>query len=134
MHCPKCGRPVEQEGVTCRCGASLEEWQKGAYNEAAAEESWKESIEKTPLKWYKFLINFSLFVGALMFLSNARMSIEGIIFTGMEDSHLAPELLAEFPKLKVAGMILCAAYVALAVFAVITRFKLAQFRENGPEC
>ena len=70
------------------------------------------------MKWFKFMINFALWIGAI---SNLVVGIQ----------HLFPGSIALIgPKwLNVLyGVALC----ALAVYQVSTRFALAKFKSNGP--
>ncbi len=76
--------------------------------------SYAAPIGAYPMKWYKFLIYFALWAGAITSLSNAgnMMMIFG------DDNPI--------------GVIFMIGHLIAAVVSVIARFRLAKFRRNGP--
>ncbi len=81
------------------------------------------------LKWYKFIIYFQLFAGALVSLAVGFGSIMGWKYGGEQQ---AARVYAEFSGLRMVDIIVCFLYVALAVMSVAVRQRLAAFRQNGP--
>ncbi|MBR5239177.1 MAG: hypothetical protein IKW04_01200, partial [Clostridia bacterium] len=80
-----------------------------------------------PMKWYKFLIYFSLFAAAVLNLSTGIQLLTGAHYQG--DAELVYEV---FAGLKSVDMMMGIASIAFAVFALYTRFQLSGFRKNGP--
>ena len=70
------------------------------------------------MKWFKFMINFALWVGAI---ANLVVGIQHLFPRSIE--VIGPKWLNVF-----YGAALC----ALAVYQVSTRFALAKFKSNGP--
>lgn len=69
------------------------------------------------MKWYKFLIYFALFAGAVLNCVMGIMALSGKIY-----------------EAKLWAIIYGLALVGLAVFAIVTRFLLAKFKKSGPIC
>ena len=117
--CPVCSSIVGDEDSRCpQCQADL-----------------SAGIPKAeyPMKWFKFLIYFSLFAGALLNLSNGINYITGNIY--MIEINVSAEIVYGFwwQGLKTADIIYGALMIASAVVAVVARFKLAKFKEDGPK-
>lgn len=83
-----------------------------------------------PMKWYKFLINFLLFASAVLNLINGFRYLTGAIY-----GDVNPELVyAFFDGLKPLDMVVGVACIALAIFAIYTRMRLANFKKDAPKC
>lgn len=85
------------------------------------------------MKWFKFLIYFSLFFAAFInFTSQGLFYLTGAVYT-MADTD--PDLVYLFyDGLKVADVAFGIAGILLAVFSIFTRFRLAKFKKDGPIC
>jgi len=80
-----------------------------------------------PMKWFKFLIYFALFASGILNL------ISGIqMVTGSQYGDLASDVYDYFPGLQSVDIICGLLSIALGVLLIYTRFRLAQYRANGP--
>ncbi len=82
------------------------------------------------MKWYGFVINFQLFVSALFGLYNAYQYLTGRIYA--LDSVSVSQIYSYFRGLRALDIVMGIAYIALAVFAIVTRQALAKLRKQGP--
>ncbi|MBP3378102.1 MAG: zinc ribbon domain-containing protein [Clostridia bacterium] len=112
--CVSCGRPVEAQPV------------QATY---VGDDGLVQPVPK--MKWYKFLIYFSLWAGALLNIGNGLMALQGMQYeTG---SEVTAELVyAMFDGLKTLDVLYGAACIALAVYMIVIRFRLAGYYKNGP--
>ncbi len=80
-----------------------------------------------PMKWHKFLIYFSLWLGAIMNL------IFGIVMlAGGQYGGYAAYVYEAFPVLRVVDILMGLVMIALAALCVVARFALAKYRRKGP--
>jgi len=77
------------------------------------------------LKWHKFLIYFSLWISALSAVSQGINFYSGGLY---EDSAAA---YAYYQGLEKLDTVMGLMYIALGIFIIISRFKLARWRENA---
>lgn len=145
MQCPKCRAAMPNGAKYCtECGAklpvqpdSVPNVPQPAIQEAPAYEEQPVMTEAPPaqelqpceMKWYKFLIYFALWAGAIVNLIDSLQFFTGSILG--DDVEI---LYAYYPLLKVLNLAFALILVAYAVFAIYTRYRLAQFRQNGPAC
>lgn len=119
--CPKCYLPLGDYDDSCpNCGANtpLEEGERPV---VLADDS------DTPMKWFKFIINFQLFATALFGLYTAYQTYTGAQYNGNMDL-----VYALLPDLKTADMIYLIVCVVLAAFAIFVRFQLSGYYQRGP--
>lgn len=126
--CQYCGSQIPDDSKFCpNCGANVE-----VSNIQAASfqmnESMDERKQKMPMKWYKVLIYFALFTGAIMNISTGVRSL-----TGMQYGDNSTLVYAYFSSLKTIDIIMGVACIALGIFAIIVRQKLAHFKSDGPK-
>lgn len=81
------------------------------------------------MKWHKFLIYFALWLGALQNIGAAAANMTGSAYGDSVDY-----VYAFFPGLKILDVAFGICTLALAVFNIYTRYRLARFRRNGPAC
>lgn len=95
-----------------------------------------EPIVQYKMKWFKFLINFSLFFGAFINLVNGFNYITGGIYFAQTDGRVTAEMVySTFGSgLKVLDVIQGVLLIVMAGFAIYTRFRLAKFKVNAPLC
>ena len=80
-----------------------------------------------PMGWYKFLIYFALFASCVL---NALSAIG--MFSGMIYGDASGLVYAIFGGLRIVDILYGLVMAAMAVLAILTRQKLAQFRKDGP--
>ena len=145
MQCPKCRAAMPNGAKYCtECGTKLPVQPDSVPNvpqpsiqEAPAYEAQPVMTEAPPaqelqpceMKWYKFLIYFALWAGAIVNLIDSLQ-----VFTGSILGDDVEILYAYYPLLKVLNLAFALILVTYAVFAIYTRYRLAQFRQNGPVC
>ncbi len=79
------------------------------------------------MKWFKFLIYFSLWAGAVLNLINGVMLLTGGVYDGQADF-----VYDTLDGIQTIDMIVGFLSIALAVFGIYTRFRLAGYYKNGP--
>ena len=81
-----------------------------------------------PMKWYKFVIFFQLFAMAVLnFISGLSA------FMGGQYAGLADTVYEAFPSMLPVDVIYGSAVMALAVFALVVRSRLANWKSSGPK-
>ncbi|MGN0171554.1 MAG: zinc ribbon domain-containing protein [Acutalibacteraceae bacterium] len=85
-----------------------------------------------PMKWYKFLIYFSLFAGAVINFIQAIFLLTGVSYT-LEGLN-AEVAYSYFPAMQILDYMMAAARIALVVLCLTARFLLAKYREKAPFC
>ena len=125
--CRNCGAQIEDHRDVCpACGAKYETEMP---RETLQADAGNDEIGSFPMKWHNFLM-VALIIGAIYSAYNGICLAAGMQYrdAGFE----AYEVYREFPGLQVADQGAGIATVALAVFQIIVRNRLNQFRENGP--
>ncbi len=84
-----------------------------------------------PMKWHKFLINFSLWAGAVMNVGSAIMTLTGAHY-GVSSDEVAM-IYRFYDGLKIVDVLMGLACLAVAALLIVTRFSLAGFKANGPK-
>lgn len=82
-----------------------------------------------PMKWFKFLIYFGLFAGALLNLVNGSIQLTGEQYGGYKEF-----VYSRFAALQAVDIIFGILLILLAILGVYTRFQLSSYRRNGPTC
>lgn len=77
--------------------------------------------------WYKFLINFALWLGAIANLAMGVAYLTGLIYSG--DKELVYSVFTSIKYYDTAYGIGCC---LLAVLQIVARFSLAGYKKNGP--
>ena len=87
------------------------------------------------MKWFKFLIYFSLPVGAALNFFNGILFLSGQIYTAQTGAQVSPEMVyLVYPGMRAADILYGLFIFAIAGFAIFTRFQLAKYKANGPKC
>lgn len=82
------------------------------------------------MKWFKFLIYFGLWAGAILNFVNGIRQITGSIYLS---EGIKPDLVYKtFPSLKGVDIFFGLIFCAFAVFQIVTRFYLAGFKKSAP--
>lgn len=132
--CPKCGRlieePITNESVNCE--------QQKTYSEGIP--PW--TTDDFSMKWYNFLTKWLLWVSALGSLIGVVKYFTGFHYYGPwtysavagDWVRVTPELIYELfgTPLRVLDIFMLFASGALAVFTIITKFKLESFKKEAP--
>lgn len=133
MRCPKCGEPMPIGTKFCaECGARMPQQPEPTMRPGIPTEP-NPTVPISPqpmkMKWFKWLIWFLLWVGAVSNFASAIQFLGGLHYG--EDATL---VYAFFPSLHVLDMVVGVLELLLAAFQVYTRFMLAKFRRIGPTC
>ena len=141
MLCPNCGTDVSNAGRFCpNCGAPVPangaapqpQYQQSQYQQPQYQQPYQPMQPAAPqMNWYKFLIYFALFAGAVLNLVNAIRFLTGSI---NGSSYEADLLYAMFPSWKTLDIIVGLLLLVTAAFAIYTRFRLSGYYKNGPAC
>jgi len=131
MFCPYCGHHNSAEATFCeKCGKALNATNQQSslsYDQPAYVDPPVQTTVQHSMKWFKFLIYFALFAGAVINFSNGISMLTGSQYNGQADL-----VYATFDGLRTFDMIFGLLAMALAVFGIYTRFQLSGFRKNGP--
>lgn len=118
--CPNCGTPVQAETPVYQPSES--------YNSGISIPS------DRPMKWYKFLIYFSLFASAVLNVINGFQYLTGSIWETLSGGYTnADAMYRIYEGLQFADIVFGAGLIGLGVLAIVTRNKLARFEAKGPE-
>lgn len=149
MFCAKCGSANDDSALFCsRCGASLTPAPRPEQNPSYVSQqpiyqtttppqqpNYQPSYTQTApqsaalgMGWFKFLIYFALFAGAVL---NAYTAIQ--MLTGSMYGEYKEAVYLVYKDLKSVDTIIGAATLALAAFGFYTRFRLSGFHINGPK-
>lgn len=124
--CQYCGSEIPNDSKFCpNCGAVQNIQQTEFQPNSNMDYTQNVSL---PMNWYKFLIYIALFLGAI---SNAYTGIQ--MLTGSQYEGAATYVYAMYSSLKFIDIIIGLACIGLAVLAIITRQKLANFKSDGPK-
>ena len=147
MQCPKCRAAMPNGAKYCtECGAklpvqpdSVPNVPQPAIQEAPAYEAQPvmteaaSAVQERPvkLKWFKFLIYFALWSGGILTALYSFAYFTGTVLGIGIDTEL---VYSYYPLLRVFHIFCGLENIANAAFAIYTRYRLAQFRQNGPVC
>ena len=117
--CTKCGSQMSEGQTVCpACGAA-----QGASG----------SQPDMPMKWYKFLIYFALFAGAVINGIAGILYLTGKIYDFAAGDGASALMYMFFGSLRIVDVIYGIALIGLAIIAVMTRQKLAGYSADGPK-
>jgi hypothetical protein len=85
------------------------------------------NLKPKPLKWHYFMINFSLWVGAILNFIQASIFMNGSMY-----GNLKQRIYTAFPQLPLVDITYGLAMIAVAVYMIYTRFQLAGFKKDAP--
>lgn len=151
-YCSKCGAQLGDEIQFCHnCGSKVEApaetyapvenvvYNAPIYGQQPPQNQFytpAEPIVQHPMKWYKFLIYFSLFFGALINFVFGFNYITGGIYFVQSNGEFSADMIYGFygGGLKALDVIYGILMIALAVFGIYARSRLAKYKSNGPMC
>lgn len=126
--CQSCGREIPNDSKFCpHCGATQTTAQNGFQPNMNFNQTFT-TANNLPMNWYKFLIYVALFLGAI---SNAYAGIQ--LITGGQYQDMASWVYLYYPSLKMIDVVIGIVSIALAIFAIVVRQKLANFQSDGPK-
>ena len=151
MFCTKCGASCEDNAKFCAsCGNAMQPqepqqpiyqppvyqqptYQAPAYQQPAYQAPYYQNQplneqNQLPMKWFKFLIYFGLFAGAVLNLLSAFPLLTGSVYEGSADL-----VYAMFDGLQAVDMLSGILMLATAVIGIYARFRLAKYCQNGPK-
>lgn len=128
MFCAKCGTQIPDDAGFCTsCGnpVAAQPVQETAYQQP--EQPLQPAL---PMKWFKFLIYFALWAGALLnIVLNGVVMLNGLHYGDAETAKL---VYAMFEDLKGLDTLCGVLAIVMGVFSIYTRFQLAGFKKKGP--
>ena len=83
------------------------------------------------MNWYKFLIYFALFAGAVVNAINAVRFLTGVVNGSYAESKM---LYSFLPIWQVVDIIVGLLLLVLVALSIYTRFRLSGYYKNGPAC
>ena len=128
--CPKCGSQLNEGSNFCnKCGANLS---NGDTPKATETQSTSIPVQSSvPMKWFKFLIYFSLWASAVLNIANGIGYLTGEIY---ETNDKVLKLFYKmYPAIETADIVYGIFCIALAFLCIYTRFQLATFKKSGPK-
>lgn len=160
MRCPSCGQRLADEARRCPvCGTVIdEETRRNASEESAFDtaqagagpsnagqpfggaqgyQSYQTSAEQNQspakpmkMKWYKFLIYFSLILTGI---SNMYTGVQAVVGMQYETKSQAAQVYAAYPGLHIVDVVYGILLIGFGIFALIVRQYLARFKAKGPK-
>lgn len=120
MICKRCGSQIEDNSTFCpTCGQVQQPVNNPAYTPAP----------EFPMKWYKFVVYFQLFVSALMSAFNAVQYFTGLHY----GADAAEAVYSTFgTPLKVLDVFMGILSIAAVVLSIMARQKLRHFKKKAP--
>ena len=144
MFCPNCGTNVGNAERFCpNCGAALNQntasanpqpnYQQPNYQQPNYQPVYQQPVQQYPypMNWYKFVIYFALFAGAVINAISGILHLTGSVWE-MQDVS-ADMVYAVFGGMQAVDIIYGIGAIALAAFNIVTRMHLAKFRKTGPK-
>ena len=159
MFCPNCGTNVGNAERFCpNCGAALNQntasanpqpnyqqpnyqqpnyqqpnYQQPSYQQPNYQPVYQQPVQQYPypMNWYKFVIYFALFAGAVLNAINGILHLTGSVWEMQNVS--ADMVYAVFGGMQAVDIIYGIGAIALAAFNIVTRMHLAKFRKTGPK-
>lgn len=131
--CTTCGSPVESQNVTNGFTSvpNQSAYQQPNYgNGGFGQSGMRQSPDAYPMKWFKFVIYFQLFVSAISCVVNAVTYFTGAHYGDSDEAEFVYDFYGS--ALKTCDMIFGVVYLILAVYIIYTRFQLAKFKKHAP--
>ncbi len=146
MYCQNCRNYVADGTKFCpNCGAAIaapqeqQAYQQQPYQQADPQQAYHSQpsyqapvypVMEQPMKWYKFLIYFSLFASAVLNFFSGVQLLTGNHYGTDGEANLVYSMFSGLQGLDILVGILM---IAVAAFAIYTRMRLAQYRADGPK-
>lgn len=150
MFCPNCGNQVAEGQAFCaNCGTKMQApaapeqpvqqpvqqptYTEPVYTQPAYQQAPEQLGPQQSMKWYKFLIYFSLFASAILNVVSGIMLLIGESYKNEDGDNITEALYKLMDGLESVDMIFGIIIIAFAVFLIYVRFRLAGFYKNGPK-
>lgn len=134
-YCRYCGNPLSENGQNfcSKCGSSLAQAEQATYYSAPHA---PDSALLYPMKWFKFLIYFALFAGAIVNFFTGLGCITGLTYSFQSGGEVTADIIYFYygNALRISDIAYGVVLIALAVFDIFTRFQLSGFKKNAPNC
>lgn len=150
MNCPNCGANISDTARFCTsCGSVVNQnqqppYQQPNYQQPPQQPNYQQApqppqyqnplAQALPMKWFKFLIYFSLFAGAVInIVYGFNYLTGGIYFVETNGEVSASDIYEVFEEMQIVDVIYGLMMLAIAAFGIFVRFRLAGFYANGPK-
>lgn len=130
--CTACGTPFVTEGEQAPAAPQAPVYVQPMPQQAAP----TPPVVEQPMSWFKFLIYFALFLGAVLNVVNGFNYISGGIYFVQTNGQVSAEQVYSLygAALKAVDVFYGVVLLAMSAFGVYTRFRLAKYKKNGPTC
>lgn len=120
--CQACGSQISTDLQACpNCGAPAMQRPMSANIDPYA-------VQK-PMKWFKFLIYFALWLGGISTILTGISTMLGLSYASAGAD--ASMVYAIYPLLQPVDLVYGAICIILGCFTIVTRYQLARFRKNA---
>lgn len=128
MFCRNCGNSLPDGTQFCpACGTPCDAASAASVNPVNPVNPVFEA-PKYPMKWFKFLIYFALWFGGIANIVNGTQYLTGGQYGAYKSAFYTLH-----GSLQVLDIIVGVLMIALGIFQIYTRFRLAKFCANGPK-
>lgn len=135
MFCNKCGTQLAEGAVFCgNCGTPVQQPAQQTPPQPAQQPQTTYTPPSAPLqaepsmKWFKFLIYFGLFAGAVINLINGIGLVTGSIYEDAKDL-----VYAMIEDLEAFDTIMGMFGIFLALMGIVVRFQLSGYKAKAPQ-
>lgn len=148
--CPNCGAALNQNTASANPQPNYQQpnyqqpnyqqpnyqqpsYQQPNYQQPNYQPVYQQPVQQYPypMNWYKFVIYFALFAGAVINAISGILHLTGSVWE-MQDVS-ADMVYAVFGGMQAVDIIYGIGAIALAAFDIVTRMHLAKFRKTGPK-
>lgn len=132
MYCPNCGSYNPDQAPSCgQCNAPLNASAPNANHPNYQQPYYQQptsapATPELPMKWFKFLIYFALFFGAIANIATGANTLTGKIYPNPDAVY------STYSGLQAIDIYMGVACFVLAAMGIITRFRLSGYRKDGP--
>ena len=126
--CPNCGTPNavnQQQTQYQQAQYQQPQYQQPQYQQAPYQQAPQQGL---PMNWFKFLIFFALFASCVLNVIAGISALTGAQYQGAQDW-----VYLFFEGLQALDIFYGVCCIAIGVFAIYTRMRLAGYYKNGPQ-
>lgn len=136
--CSKCGAPTGNTNTQNQANSQAPQGgyqqPRGGYQQQYGGQPYAQPFAPAPalpMKWFKFLIYFSLFAGAALNTVSGIMMMTGFHYE-IYGGGMAEKVYDEFSGLMTLDMACGVGMLICAVLSIVARFRLAGYYKDGP--